>query len=178
MTTLVKINLRTLKENPNAGNTISVVNRGSTINASFNFHDINILEKIADCFIIDKYSKRNIMSEFHFSGRVIKKGPKVFYNKLIKLGVDPSTITVNIENHFHHVHHAPEPKYLYKRTDPKVTCKSCGKKSKVSKLISDESYYRSTDEYIYYENTCPACGTVECADIKYETIEQALERKG
>jgi len=177
MTHLVKVDLRTIKENPNAGNTLSVVDNGSTVTASFKHHNIEILDKIKDCFIVERYSKRNVLSYFHFNGRVIYKGPKVFYNKLLKLGVDKDSIEINIENHFHHMHHAPEPDYYYKHLDPKVKCKHCGTKSKVSEMSSGEFYYSSTEEYIYYENICPACGVIECVDLEYESIEDALRRK-
>jgi hypothetical protein len=86
-------------------------------------------------------------------------------NVVLSVNREPIEITSN------------EPEYLYEYIPVDVICSNCGRHFLSSALQSD-SYYDG-EEYYYNDEVCPKCQAWGCLDeeLKYETIEEALNRK-
>ena len=64
-----------------------------------------------------------------------------------------------------------EPDYLWTRENPKIQCRFCKKTFLYSKLqtVDDDDYY--------CDRVCPKCERWDCIYVDYESLEEALERQ-
>lgn len=175
--TTVRIDLRTLKKNPNAGNTMSHVHGKTEAYIEFTCKDQDIEKKLEDMiYIVGKYVSfplGNVKIEAHVDHNSIKK----IIPKLLKLGVKNENIKFSVNHNVETIYHQPEREYFYSYLDTKVKCEHCSEEFSHKELMDDEVYDSVDDEYYFTTNVCPACGAAHCCDFSYETINQALERK-
>lgn len=174
---LIKIDLRTLKKNPNAGNTVSY--RQGKIEAELNFvcYNHKILEKIQDMIypISQTVKLPDGICEVH--ALVKQKYINKIFDKLLKLGVKAENIQYTLKNNVEPIYHRPEPEYFYKYLRTKVKCEHCFEEFPHNYLEDDERYDEESGDYYFVTNICPACGAGHCCDYSLETLEQALRRK-
>lgn len=176
--TLIKIDLKSIKENPDAGNTVSHAN--GMVEAYIIFKCQNkevdrIKGELKDNVYIS-------VEDYIFDFGIVELQGFVNHNyldkiipKLLELGVKNENIKYSVTNNVIPIYHAPEPKYFYKYLKTKVECDHCSAKFKHSEL-KDEEWYDG-DDVIYATNTCPKCGGSHCCDLEFEKIEDALRRK-
>lgn len=74
------------------------------------------------------------------------------------------------------IFHRPLPRYNYSHENPEIQCWSCGEKTLLEDLESDEVII----DYETYpvEHICIHCKTHDCCDIHYETVDEYFERTG
>lgn len=173
--TLIKINRKSIKCNPNAGDTkiqeyistdCEVVIRGK--HDPLDFKDFVLFRSSFDI------SKKVNQSHTY---RLLKrlKDDSLDLGKLLNNLADkyPRTLTYHLKNNYQEfdlIH--PAPLYLYEYQKTKVQCKECKKKFPYDQL-KDESY--DDDDYCtYVKNICPKCGEPDCCKIEFESIETVI----
>lgn len=166
--TLIQINLKSIKKNKNAGSTRTML-RGRPDEVTIEGHGYvpEIFRDETKAIICSETDDRGgwwsvlLISEFTDEIRAI---PNIIWN-----------VKVNWQQ----LNHSPVAEYNYSYEAITVKCKYCGKRFSHTELKSDVSSIG--DEYnseeIYSNTVCPICKAWDCVDIKYETIEEALERK-
>lgn len=173
---LIKIDLRTIKENPNAGNTHHIIE--GTPTAELTLKDVTVKEyKALEKMIVLKSLSFDKTTELHqVEARVKTK----YISKII-----PLIERLNLKDKCNYTVHnnsqivqsmTPEPEYFYKHLNTKVKCGYCGAKFSHTELQTDWVVGPDGDD-IPHDNVCPKCGEIECVEIKYETIDEALRRK-
>lgn len=173
---LIKIDLRTIKENPNAGNTLHEIQGTPTAELKLNGvteREYKALEKM-----IIVYSKSVSIPDclFKIEARVKTKYIEKIFPVLERLELD-GKFELTVYNNNQVINSmTPEPKYHYKYLNTKVKCGFCGAKFVHDELQTDWVVGPDGDD-IPHDNVCPKCGEIECVEIKYETIEEALKRK-
>ena len=151
----VLIDLDSIERNPNAGATsTNIPGRGTT----------------EEVWRIGR--TRITLIDGHFSNAQSPVNDGVFPGDtpvLISRTVDRPVITIG---------HQPEPEYSFSYLPKKIQCRSCGKTSCITDLLSD-IYFRGDDECVSSERICPHCDTWNCisGEIEWESIEDALRRK-
>lgn len=161
---LIQIDLSSIKKNPNAGNTSTYVDRGSTI-SFFGHHDALIDGENCD---VSKWE-------------VNSNGDRKFIQGTIRtLDVDliekiRHEVTVEIEFHRDRIMHMPEPEYFYNYVDTCVECKACHSRFSHNQLTEEVEYF-DCDDYYTLINICPVCDEPYCCSYKYESINDALKR--
>ena len=169
---LIKINLDTIQSNPNAGNTrsfmpmgmegtLTLITNSETLPKSLKgivkiiktntiFHNSDFRVSI-ECIIVDKFK------EIH---KIVSECPEIINHSI--------SITNNVQT----IEHAPEPQYFFKREDAKVLCAHC------DKLSDHRTITKWADDYGHGQyDICPHCGELDTFHYKFETIQEALERK-
>jgi hypothetical protein len=159
---LVKIDRRTIKENPNAGRTDYHISGPTEITVTYNGE------------MPEKWSKLFMVTEKSIdSGQIVTVWTGVGLvtpNDIKKLQRDNNTINVNTRRDYQTVYsRTPEPDYLYKYTNPFITCSRCLKyvrfKSIIQEYIEDLGHF---DE-------CPYCHENNTFDYQLEKIEDAIK---
>lgn len=175
---LIKIDLRTIKENPNAGNTIHEIQGTPTAELKLNGVTEREFKALEKMIIV---TKRTIAQPYGIQtveGRVKTKYITKIIPVIERLGnglQDRFEMTVHNNNQVINSM-TPEPKYFYKHLNTKVKCGYCGAKFPHTELQTDWVVGPDGDD-IPHDNVCPKCGEIECCEIKYETIDEALKRK-
>ena len=171
--TLIKIDPKSIKKNPNAGNRDYFEDMGSTSTLHINVVDQNITN-----YLESKFNARLSSSSYDTkSGKreslyhLVNADFNLIIDYLKKMGVDPKTIHINTQ--YHHQHFTsmtPEPDYFYEYEDTEVECLECKANFKRSELIDDSDWdYDGEDEYPTGSvRTCPKCGEFDCCELEFE----------
>jgi len=164
-TFFIKIDLSTIKENENWGQTETRIPTHKTITFQTNklpdfFMDgINCL--INSCDVTDGICH-------NFQGEIIDA---VLLEKCIEEKIENLNITVS--QNYRTITHWPIPRYAFSYRNTKIKCDNCGKNIMSNNLKTDVS----EDNECYSNRICPECGEFDCCSLLYETIEEALKRK-
>ena len=171
MKQFIKIDLRTIKINKDAGSTISNIHNGTTCYISFENKQPEIPS------ILKKYNA----IIFSIQGE-INKGPFCIKARLIKIPRNFKTLSKKLKKfsyniHFQHqiIYHEPIPEYSYDYLPTKVKCNECSAKFKHTELRSDICYDGEGD--CYMADICPSCSVSDCCDLQFERIDNALNKK-
>jgi hypothetical protein len=161
----IKIDLRTIRKNPNAGSQTTYIPGRSTIRFTGSKLPSCLVEGV-NCFITEWVSDQNgteingvingSLTEEQIL--IIKKETPDFY-----IEFEREVITYN---------HLPEPDYFYGYCKTKVKCNYCGRIFKYDRLNNHH-----WDGETFLDHYCPYCEEPECCEIEYEDIEDALKRK-
>jgi hypothetical protein len=169
-THLIKINLKSIKKNKDAGMTMTLIPTHQTYTASFTVFGTEIPKEFDGCDAqITSYS--SVGHGAHHIELVLGSLPTDF-DKL--RGIED--LIVNIDNGIQPIHHAPIPKYSYDYLSSKVKCNECGKSFKHTELLHTLDQFGDNDNY-YATEICPHCNSNYCCDLEFEEIEEALKRK-
>ena len=161
--TLIKIDINSIKENKDFGNTQTKIMTGRIVKFKAQYlPDYFINEK--NCIILSWQEK---------DGTIYNIEGEIFSDELIEriFNENPKGIEVEIKNNSTTVNHAPIPKYSFTYKNTKVVCCECGEKIMTDDLQSDES---SDGEY-YSDKICPKCGAFDCCLIEYEKINDVVK---
>ncbi len=167
----IKINLRTIKKNPNALGKNEYVDGLPLVRFSSNGFPSFLREGLD--YIITEWS---LIPEFSKYEGIMQGVITIEQIEEIRKWVseDPKRyFEVVIERHQIDVTTMPGPEYFYDYLNVKVKCNTCGKycMSNDLKHDYDDNFYCSSDR------VCPSCDEWDCCEIEHETIEQALKRK-
>ena len=162
-TTLVKIDIATIKQNKDYGSRQTTINTGKTITFKANVLP-NHFKNGENCVITSWQETDGAKSEIN--GYIISDDliQKCFKDKT-------EGVEILIENHLHTIYHEPIPKYSFKYENTEVICSNCGKKIMTDDLVSEES----ADGEYYSDAICPKCGAVDCCDLVYQNIDDILK---
>ena len=154
----IPINLRSIKKNPNAGATVTYL-PGRKV-AEFTALSRPAILKANEEYIITSVGNGYITG--------VIKGQEAI-NKIIK--DMPHDFSLNIKTEVVELNHMPEPYYFFEYRKIKVKCSSCGAQFDHSELETEESL---SGDLLF--NICPRCQDINCCDIEYEKIGNALKR--
>lgn len=167
--TLIKIDPKSIKKNPNAGNRDYIEDRGSTSILRINVYDKKIsdhLEKNFDARMISMYTNKTGKPESKFY--LVNDNFQPIVDYLKKMGVDPNYISIHTQYHYEHfTSMTPEPEYFYQYEDTEVECSECKAKFKRTELV-DNSDYDYDGNPIGSSLTCPKCGEMDCCELEFE----------
>lgn len=158
MKTLIKIDRKTIRKNPNAGNNVyqySLGDTGGTVTITGKEGDL-----VSPTWVERTWDQ---MSGLLISFRELN--PKeIDGNPGLKISMTKRT---NIQTLYTL---SPEPEWLYEYEDTQLTCLSCQKSFSHTKL---EDYY---DEDSSNNEICPCCGKWDCIDgeVRNEKIEDVI----
>jgi hypothetical protein len=176
---LVKIDLRTLKKNPNAGNTVSYVYGSFDASISFvvNKGWATFQESMEEMSYPTKIMQTANKDGIHLQVecKVKDKYKSDIVDRLLELGVKQKDIEYTIKNDTQTIFHAPEREYFFEYLDTKVKCEECGEKFKHTELDFDEMWDEEGESYC--DTVCPKCRAWYCCDLRYEKVEEALARE-
>lgn len=160
---IIEIDRESIKRNPRAGETMTVVGHRKT--ATF-----DITGDLPDFFI----DGENVMiTESAYGGFIQSYKGEIFdddtINKCVGLNLN---VTVNIDRNFYRHDHIRIWDYTYKNID--IMCDSCEETIKSEDLKSEE-IWNGADEY-YSNRVCPKCGEFDCCELEYENFNEALTK--
>jgi len=166
---LIKIDRKSIKKNPNADRTETVVPTNKEIIFEGRKKIPSYLIDGENCCILNWTHGVN-GSLLHYRGVLINEE---LINKILN---DPDIRITESEQHFVTVHHFPEENYFYKYKSIQVQCKYCKRKFMSSKLKfyeeescgCDYGWYNCTDE------GCPHCRAWFCCQVEYENINEVI----
>ncbi len=163
--TLIEIDKRTIRKNPNAGRThYSVPAQMEITGTCYGELPVWLKDKIyitSHYHPLTPYDEPEI--EFMWDGEITKN-----HLEAIKCTKKPR-LTINIEQHYAHVESmVGEREYFYEYKNPKVECDNCGN------LIHYKSI-ESVDDYEgYSHDKCPLCMDIDTFDYKLQDVKDAL----
>lgn len=163
---LVRINRQTLRRNPNAGNTTSVL--PGIAHSELTFTDEH-----------GRYEFTNAGDDWYCRSCVttgplrFQPGEVVATDTLI---ADPSKVRVTTHGNNQIIHHQPEPDWLYEYEPTPVTCNNCGETFDATELTSDCAW-TGDDEICSFE-VCPKCDAWECCEVEYEQPDDVARELG
>lgn len=170
---VVRIDRNTLRRNPDAGRTSTVMPTGVqsgtfTIERDGRTYDLDIVSVPAlwaDGGVAGKFYCRGVSGPppHAFPFGETTEGKIGGTDKIVSLP-EFSQEVVTIE-------HLPAPPWLYDYLPTNVTCDSCGESFDHSELRSDESF--DGEEEFYSDRICPRCGEWDCCEVKYESPQEA-----
>lgn len=162
-TTLVKIDIATIKENKDYGSTQTTISTGKTTTFKANVLP-NYFKNGENCVITSWQETDGV--KIDIEGYIIS-------DDLIKKCFKDRTegVEIIIENHLRTINHQPIPKYSFKYKNTEVICSSCGERVMTDDLMSEESL----NGECYSDKICPKCGEFDCCSLKYESIDDVLK---
>jgi hypothetical protein len=170
-TYFIKIDLRTIKKNPNADSICKYVQGPPEVSFKSNGFPSFLKEGmdyiITEWSFIPEYTKyEGVMQgtltdeQIEEIEKWVKEDPSRFFEISIKIPhIDVTT--------------QPGPEYFYDYLNVKVKCKFC----KTYHMIDDLRTVWDDDGECYSDRVCPSCKEWNCCDVEHETIEDALKRK-
>jgi len=183
---VIKIDRRTIKKNPNGGNNFIVIKKGYpefTLKADIatnkaiahynKFEESKYQYQITKSMICYSLSfslgscgLSKVELDGVFTGRTIpyKTIKKLFGDCIISVDYNKEVLRSM----------TPEPLYFYRYTNPFVFCTECGKKQKLKRLDTVESFDSDGFEFTMYD-VCGNCGLANSVDVEYEKIENAIK---
>lgn len=167
MKTLIQIDINSIKKNKNAGETVSYFQGEKYCKISGN-EIPSFLKHEENCWI----ESINTIDEkvVNFCGLLYDTSEEII-TKCLK-----AHLKIEFENQINEIHHFPIPKYNFKYENTKLKCKECGCEI-MSEDFETDWIYDGEDEY-FTGVICPNCNSYHCVDIEYESIKDALKRRG
>jgi hypothetical protein len=161
----IPIDRKTIKKNPNAGNTQSF--ELGQVDVGLHAYNVDLQILCDDRIMVLEYSATPEIIE-EISARILDRS---FLNDIEKY-----TKMYVIEQHRDIIQysHPPEPEFFYNYEAVDITCSSCGATFPSNELQSDEIYDGETEHYS--TEVCPKCGAFDCCDVEYEKINDALQK--
>lgn len=176
---LVKIDLRSLKPNPHAGQTVIHQYVGQNVWFTFDYHSAELPKIITHDkrFRLSGWEKPTHSSVYTHTYRFYGKITDRLLAKLFAK-VGEKNVKYEAQNIYQSYNTmTPQASHLYKHVDARVKCKNCGATPKLSELMSDTDYDFGGNRF-EYEDMCPKCEQTDCCDpVEYETLEAALKRQ-
>jgi 5-methylcytosine-specific restriction endonuclease McrA len=161
----VNIDLSSIKKNKGAGTTTTIVPARKIV--TFSVYKLPEYFKDGENCIITEWSvikvKLRDLKGVITSDDLIQKCIKEKHN---------ISISVDFENKY--IDHFPIPEYYYDYENTRVTCNNCGKQI-FTKDLESHDFWDGEAEY-YSHEICPECGSLDCCNLVYESIEDALFR--
>lgn len=159
----IKIKRDSIKKNPNAGNTSSIIQ--GLKEAKFKIESYSIPDIIKnEPFFITEFTEENGVLT---SASGVINGPITpdqFSEWMLIQG-----ISITISNNTRVIHHMPEPDYLFEYEDTEVKCRHCKNMVDVDSIEQDEF----GGDLL---NICPICGHENTfPEYKYEKIGDVVK---
>jgi len=174
----IPINLSTLKKNPRAGQTQSLLLGRKEFQIQMGADYIPDMKKIKDLGIaIQKMqSGDGVYRTWVADGILFKKidvdkepDPEEIKKNLSAMGISSET---SMTQHHEVIRHHPLPNWLFEYEKTEVQCEHCEKCFSYTQLGSD-CYYDDQGE-IYDDSICPKCGAWYCCDVEFQRVEDVL----
>jgi hypothetical protein len=176
-TTLIKIDLDSIKLNPKHGQTQTRIPTNTEITIDvIGSEPFDYLKDRENCYITNQsynldYSKKD---ECQFSALILDPS---LVDRLMKEKENGNCKEISITQKYNYqtFDHLPISKYNYSYEIVDLICEECGQTFKSDKLLELDN---DDDECFAYTNTgCPHCRAWDCCEVEYEDIDSALFRK-
>jgi len=182
MTQIIKIDRKTIKRNPHAGQTDYLVPGPSY--TEFSFSSCNamietIVAKLEEKEVLRvvghrlSFDENNVMERFYEA--MSDMGGDELKKILNKVGINNAQI-IQHSNPQRIRSLIPEPDYLYSYKPTKVKCQSCGKKVYPEDLLAD-AVPQGDGEEAWSNEICPKCGAWDAFDFKHEILTEGGFKK-
>jgi len=157
---LVRIDRSTIKNNPDAGKTFTMVEGVTQISFKIKGKLPEFLRDERLCVILAEKEGE------YYSG-------ELYNEKIIDLVLQVPGASVQVNRNLQRIEHLPSPRYLYKYENPTITCEECNNLIHVHDIDTD--YNEDGNEF----TTCPNCKSINSfEDIYFENINDALKEIG
>ena len=170
---LIQIDLKSIRKNKNAGNSITTVPGREEIT----FSGTGDIPKEIINF---EKEKKLFLSQYETDNNgVIISYNGIIFDWIIIEEIKQQVKNIFIEQNIDYIkiNHLPISTYSHKYdSETIITCNECGAILKYGELLEEEYDYND-DDYAYTDKKCPICKEWNCVNLEFETIEQALERK-
>lgn len=169
------INLKSIKKNPNAGQSIYHVAGPTTTTISFQCASRELLDRLNS----DEIRVISFKGEEDMGIQVEALGCGDMDSLKAQLdAIRARSISIVQDHNIQQINSMfPEPEYNYKHLNSKVTCNGCMKSFPMSELKEDGDDDYENNTHWYSDTICPKCGEIDCCELKFETITEALDRK-
>ncbi len=172
MPTKIKINRKSVKKNPNAGQSVHHLPGRITIT------QVMITGECTDGGAV--YRKRTYIGsklspdkQQLVDGHLVGEETRTIeYNNAGQFPPPPPPDwkdSISVNTSIQEIHSlTPQPNWLYEYEDAEVECSICRSEFPWEKLESD--YGWDADDEIYSNSVCPECGAWECCEIEFEKL--------
>ncbi len=163
----IKIDLKSINKNPNAGSEIDYLPGKTECRFS--------TKKLPDDFI-DGENCYVVREETMIGDGSIRIEGIITDKELIDniLQNKRKDIELIMKREIIEVRHLPEPPYFYDYENITLKCDSCNREFDSIDIKSEEVW--DGENEFYSDRVCPYCNSFDCCEIDYETIEEALKR--
>lgn len=173
--TLVRIDRSTLRRNPDAGKTTTLVPSGIQ-SGSFT------IERDGRAYVLDVISTPAVWEQDGIVGTFFCRAatgpmPHAFpcgETTEGKVGGTDKLVMPEFSREMLEIHHQPEPPWLYEHEPTPVTCNECGETFDSRQLKSDYAFSGPDGDEIWSSAVCPHCGEWDCCDVEYESPRDVL----
>lgn len=166
--TTVLIDLKSIKKNPNAGQTRMRVYGAKEITFDTNSPLPDFMEKEKDCILLTWQDGEGPTESSYILVDFTK------YEELITWALTlqkPYYFNWKVNNNIQTIEHSPIPLCSFKWTNPLIRCSNCKKRTRYKKIIVDYDDLGDTVDY------CPKCKEPNSFGvINLEPIQTALKR--
>ncbi len=174
ITTRILIDLESIKENPNAGTTTSVVLGPWAGYCKIDVYPPDKLLLPYGCSAISERYMHDGISDPCTQYEIVIGNLSSY--EILRQNENVSEISMNRDNTY--VFHAPDPKFIYQYENTRIRCNNC--KQLIPQAKIDKKYINSISKCVDTDlsyDVCPLCDECNTFEYEYETIEQALIRK-
>ncbi len=166
---LIKIDRASIKRNPNAGATVSMMQGHRE--ATFMFPEGGrIPAELLDKVVFSEWADSVKPEEGNRQRGYIINPDDADLFRVCK------GIFISVDGGLQRVEHMPLPEYQYKHENPAIACLNCGEMVPVND-IADGVIYDGNDDEVWVDQICPHCHAYDTfGEIEYESIEDAIKQ--
>lgn len=173
---IIKIDRKSIKVNPRAGETSTVVPGPVQVTLIFQGEIPDWLNEVD--YVITEWEESDfgdyiepgamLVSRRHihktYTVQLINYNEAIM-NRLYEYFQETGNVSIDYSNELHTFHHRPEPNYFYKYQNNTVTCCECGHKEKYFNLIQQD-----------VETMCPQCFDLDGMQYRHEDINDVKNK--
>jgi hypothetical protein len=166
----IPIDRKTIKKNPNAGNTQSVESLGP-MTGTITVNEKHVLVEDIEGVRATQFWKvknRLVKAEYLAYGEGFAK----FMKRMKRLRITRVSYSLNYPHHV--INHQPEPQYLFEYEPTELICSECKKPFLHSDIRNDVMGDGDGGEH-YCDSVCPLCGAWDCVAFQYEKLDNVLK---
>lgn len=173
---IIKIDRKSIKVNPRAGKTSTVVPGPIQVTLTFQGEIPDWLNEVD--YVIESWEEAYADDDLDIGLPVVtRREPYKKYNvqlinhdeaittQIYEYSKETGKVSIDYFREHHTYHHRPEPKYFYKYQNNTVTCCECGHKEKYFNLIQQD-----------VETMCPECFELDGMRYRHEDINDVKNK--
>lgn len=181
---LIRIDRNTIKRNPNAGSTQTLIPGNATFKFTFDvpfyeteidFDNLNNTKGLPyDEFKLGVNCNLVSVSVDNDIATLVIAATSNELPDLVSNGFRPKGVSLSMDRNVTVCDHSPEPDYFYEYEPAMIECMHCGHEFNHNELSSDSFLVGDDFDEIFVQDICPNCNAGDCCEYEYEKIEDVL----